>query len=86
MGKEEFVKIVSTGMDRIKYNSETNTLTVVFKNGKVYQYLNIPKHHYDKMLCPGVSVGRYFYYNIRDNYPCVEAESIEKKSEEENGT
>lgn len=59
------VKVTSSQIRSIGYDSETKTLYVEFPNGTVYEYYNVPIEKYQAMLIPTVSVGSYFIQNIK---------------------
>ena len=42
-------------------------MTVWFKNGSVYGYINVPEYKLTALLS-APSKGHYFYYNIRTSY------------------
>jgi KTSC domain len=49
------------------YDEEAQTLTVVFPNGKSYEYLAVPPDIW-KGLQEASSAGVYFHLNIRNQY------------------
>ena len=57
----------SSHLDRYEYNSETQTLTVEFHNGAVYQYAGVPQTVADTFAQNGGS-GTFFHAKIRDQY------------------
>lgn len=64
---EEMVPIQSTNIKRAGYNEETEVLTVIFKTGKKYEYLDVPSNVWDGLL-EAKSPGSYFHKAIRTKY------------------
>ncbi|MDJ1182267.1 KTSC domain-containing protein [Roseofilum casamattae] len=52
----------------VGYHAETQELEVVFNNGGVYRYCEVPQEEYEGLLASG-SKGRYMRNNIIDCYP-----------------
>ncbi len=65
----EVVSVDSTVIEVIEYDSSTETLTVKFKNGSVYEYYGITKKMFEDFAV-SPSKGRFFHRNIRGVYPC----------------
>jgi hypothetical protein len=40
----DIIQVNSTAIQRAKFNRETNTLTLIFKNLSGYDYFNVPLH------------------------------------------
>ena len=59
--------VSSSAISTISYNPITFTLTVDFTDGTAYEYYNVEPGTFIA-LAQSSSVGRYFNYNIRDNY------------------
>jgi hypothetical protein len=57
----------STVILKSTYNGETNTLTITFVSGVVYDYKNVPEETYKAMLT-SVSKGIYFNKYIKGKY------------------
>lgn len=51
----------------IRYDDERNLLEVLFHNGRVYRYFDVPPEEYDALIGAD-SVGRYFNQEIRKRY------------------
>lgn len=58
------VPVVSSNVAEIGYDVVTNSLEVLFRNGAVYQYFNVPYAVYEGLLSAS-SVGRYFDVNVK---------------------
>lgn len=58
----------SSHLQSYSYDENTQTLTVQFQNGAIYQYANVPQTEYWNLAQNGGS-GTYFHAKIRDNYP-----------------
>lgn len=57
----------SSVVARFNYNKETETLTVVFVSGMVYDYLKVPEEVYNEMKAFG-SKGIYLNLHIKGRY------------------
>ncbi len=51
----------------IGYDPEINLLEIIFNDGRIYQYRNVPAPVYEG-LKNAESKGRYFQENIRDEF------------------
>ena len=51
----------------IVYESKSKTLEIVFHSGRIYQYLNVPKSEYEKLMSASSHM-TYFQKNIKDHY------------------
>jgi len=60
-------KVNSSNIKSIGYETESNTLEIEFKDGGVYQYLNVPESIF-KGLMSASSHGSYFHKHIKDKY------------------
>lgn len=58
----------SSHLQSYDYDPETQTLTVEFVNGAIYQYANVPQTEYWNLRQNGGS-GGYFHTKIRNSYP-----------------
>jgi hypothetical protein len=55
--------VKSSFIQSIGYNAETRILEVEFKQGRVYQYFDVPKETYDNVMSAherGESIGKMF--------------------------
>lgn len=57
--------VVSSNINSIGYDEKTLTLHVEFSNGAIYQYHDVPKEIYEKLLA-SASIGKYLYQNIKN--------------------
>jgi hypothetical protein len=66
------VRVTSSSfIDRIAYDAVKRLLTILFTNGRVYQYAKVGSTvARDFMVAE--SKGRFFYQNIRDQYESQE--------------
>ncbi len=54
----------SKNISRFRYEIDTSTLEIEFKNGNVYQYFDVPESVY-QAFCQADSKGQFFSQNIR---------------------
>jgi hypothetical protein len=59
--------VQSTNHDLAGYHPESQTMTIQFKNGRVYQYRGVPQEIYDQYL-QSESQGSFFANNIKGRY------------------
>lgn len=64
--KREPVSSSST-ISEIGYDPRTRVLEVLFKNGRLYQYFEVPQQLVDQLRRAG-SVGQFFNSQVRDKY------------------
>lgn len=62
------LSVASDVMCSVGYDSSTAVLRVEFRNGSVYEYIDVPRHHYDALLA-APSKGRYFNACLRGTFP-----------------
>ena len=67
------IPIDSTAIARAGYNDQKRVLTLEYRNGRTYQYLDVPPQIYQELLSSG-SVGEFVNLEIKPNYACVEVE------------
>ena len=67
----ERVKVRSTDIVSVGYDSSFGILEVEFKRGSTYQYVNVPENVF-KELMSADSIGSYFNKHIRDQYQNTE--------------
>jgi len=60
----------STTMRAVGYDQTKRVLEVEFQSGALYQYLDVPRVIFQKLL-NAESKGRYFNHEIRDSYEAV---------------
>jgi hypothetical protein len=63
-------QVNSSNISAVDYDSETTTLTVVFRSGTTYSYAGVPQDTYEA-LRNASSPGRYFQTAIKDSYSGV---------------
>ncbi len=61
----------SSMIERIEYDATTSTLTVAFRNGRVYMYSAVPQDIFEA-LRSAESVGRCFNSRVRDHFGFTE--------------
>jgi len=59
--------VASSVIAEIRYDDESATLEVHFRNGRVYRYLGVPPEEYNALIGAD-SVGQYFNQEIRTRY------------------
>lgn len=59
------------------YDHDSQTLTVQFQNGSVYQYSGVPQTVFDTFQQNG-GAGTFFWTKIRDQYPTTKLAGPEK--------
>lgn len=60
-------QVASEALRSVGYDEPTQTLEVEFKNGRVYQYFDVPASTHQELIGSG-SVGSYFATSIRDQF------------------
>ena len=60
----------SSHLQQYAYDADSETLTIQFINGSVYQYTGVPITEYHNMVQSGGS-GTYFWTKIRNQYPTM---------------
>lgn len=58
-------EVVSSQIQSVGYDIETETLYIQFKNGKIYSYKEVEAHVYQEMM-NSESLGKYFNSTIRN--------------------
>lgn len=61
------IPVVSSNVDSIGYDKNTNILRIKFLNGSIYEYKNVPLIEY-MQLKNATSMGSYVNRNIAYNY------------------
>ena len=64
-------QVSSSNVKSIGYNINTSILEVEFKNGRVYQYFNVPINVYNALINAS-SIGKYLNSNIVGVYKYTE--------------
>lgn len=57
----------SSLLKEVSYDPFLGVMTVHFKNGGVYEYLEVPEATYEELL-QAPSVGKYFHINIKNKF------------------
>lgn len=57
----------SSNIARFRYEAETLSLEIEFKDGSVYQYFDVPEPVYDA-FCQADSKGKFLHQNLRGVY------------------
>lgn len=63
----ERTPVDSASIEAVGFESSSSTLEVLFRDGRVYQYFDVPERVYDELL-QSPSVGQYFHREIRGVY------------------
>lgn len=64
MNKEEWVTVVSSNINKVRHEKETDTLFIEFYNEAQYSYTPVKEETY-KSLLQAESVGKFFNSKIR---------------------
>ncbi|MGD9875032.1 MAG: KTSC domain-containing protein [Kiritimatiellia bacterium] len=64
---EGFVAIDSSLLEKVKYDSAAQTLTVVFDSGETYVYSGVPQTAYDELMA-APSKGAFFEAGIKNTF------------------
>jgi hypothetical protein len=64
------IRVVSSNIHSIAYDSESNILEISFLNGGLYSYSSVPEDIF-KSLMSASSHGSYFASHIRNVFPFV---------------
>jgi KTSC domain len=59
--------VESTSLASVGYDPISSTLEVEFRNGRIYQYFEVPQHIYDGLMS-APRQGPYFNQYIRNSY------------------
>ena len=63
----ERIRVFSSHIVSVGYDTGQKILEVEFKDGKVYQYLGVPSQIYDQMM-DSDSKGTYLHRYVRNKY------------------
>lgn len=61
------MKVVSTNINDVSYDPKSQTMSITFKDGSIYNYLNVPEGVYERLLKAN-SVGSYFAMYIKNRF------------------
>ena len=62
-----WVDIKSSNINKIKYEDTTNTLSIKFNSGYVYEFIGVEKAVYQSLL-KASSKGKFFHQNIKNKH------------------
>jgi hypothetical protein len=68
----------SSHLQSYDYDPNTQTMTIQFVNGAIYQYAGVPITEFYNMAQSG-GAGTYFWTKIRDKYPTQKIVEAPKK-------
>jgi hypothetical protein len=63
------IAVISTDIAAIGYDSTSRVLEIEFRQGRLYQYSDVPPTIYEELLITP-SKGSFFHGAIKDRYPC----------------
>jgi len=61
------IPVNSSTIDSIGYNQQTNRLTVKFKTGAIYEYLDVPHYVYEAVMSAD-SIGKALNSEVKGIY------------------
>ena len=61
--------VYSSNLASVGYDQNSETLEVEFKNGRVYEYYNVPNFIHERLMQAN-SMGQFFNAEIRDAFGC----------------
>lgn len=61
------IPVSSSNLSAVGYDPATETLTIEFNDGGLYEYYNVPQRIYEGLMRDS-SKGGYFHRFIRDSY------------------
>jgi len=67
----ERISVHSSNVAEVGYDPETMTLEVMFHNGSIYQYFQVPQSVYEKLILAD-SVGGFLNSQIKNLYEYVQ--------------
>ncbi|MFD2098570.1 KTSC domain-containing protein [Flagellimonas iocasae] len=68
MSEPEMTPVVSSNVESIGYDEQSQQVYVRFLNGGVYIYKGVPEQEYQNLLL-APSVGSYLHRNFKNVYP-----------------
>jgi KTSC domain len=63
----EYIELNSSNLHSVKYEAESEILTVIFQNGSKYSYFDVPEKVYLGLINAG-SHGSFFHAEIKDSF------------------
>lgn len=67
------IPIESTAIARVGYDSRKRTLRLEYRNGRIYDYFDVPPEVHKELLSAD-SAGEFVNLEIKPNYDCSEVE------------
>lgn len=64
----ERTPVESRSLAEIGYDSNSETLEIMFKHGGIYQYYNVPEVVYERFM-DAASRGSFFNHEIKGHFP-----------------
>ncbi len=77
----ERIQVQSSKILTVAYNNEKSLLEVIYKNGQVYLYREVPPNFWLEMMLAS-SIGKYYFDNIHGVFPYKQG-YIQLEKEEE---
>ena len=65
----KMISVSSSAISDIGYDKNTKQMKITFKQGKTYDYCNVPESIFNAFL-NATSIGIYYDQNIKDVYNC----------------
>ena len=62
------IRVSSSNLWAVDYNPQTQTLTIQFRSGHIYEYYNVAQNVFEALLAAS-SKGKYHHRYIKDRYP-----------------
>ena len=59
--------VTSSNISEVGYDETSRVLEVLFSNGSVYQYFDVPPQIYAELMQAG-SIGQYLNANVKGNF------------------
>jgi hypothetical protein len=60
----ERTNLSSSTISEVGFEANSNTLEILFRDGRVYQYFDVPENIFDALKAAS-SAGQFFHQNIR---------------------
>ncbi len=64
----EHTPVQSSRLKSIGYDIDQRKLEVLYKNGQLYRFKEVPPNFYTECLM-AKSIGKYYFNNIKDSFP-----------------
>jgi hypothetical protein len=66
----DWIQLASSNLSRARYDPDTSTLEIEFKDGRVYQYFDVPPQVFEGLLS-AESHGGFLHSQIKGHYRYV---------------